>query len=28
VRARVPFRVFTLLNARDHVMRVVLDIAR
>ncbi len=28
VRNQVPFRVFTLLNARDQVMRVVLDIAR
>jgi hypothetical protein len=27
VRTRVPFRVFTLLNARDQVMRVVLDVA-
>jgi hypothetical protein len=28
VRARVPFRAFTLLSTRDQVMRVVLDIAR
>jgi len=27
VRTRVPFRVFTLLNARDQIMRVVLDVA-
>jgi hypothetical protein len=27
VRTRVPFRVFTILNDRDQVMRVVLDVA-
>jgi hypothetical protein len=28
VRARVPFRAFTLLDSQDHITRVVLDIAR
>jgi hypothetical protein len=27
VRARVPFRVLTVLDARDQVMRVILDVA-
>jgi hypothetical protein len=28
VRERVPFRVFTVLDARDQIRRVVLDVAR